>query len=51
LGVLKDLVGEPARPGKLAIPEYFGHPTPENDIPLADLGALYFKETAGDSNK
>jgi sucrose-phosphate synthase len=35
---------------RLAIPEYFGYPTPENDIPLADLGALYFKETEGDSN-
>jgi sucrose-phosphate synthase len=50
LGVLEDIIREPARPGELAIPEYFGYPTPENDIPLADLGALYFKGTEGESN-
>ena len=50
LGVLEDITREPARPNELAIPTYFTDPTPENDIPLADLGALYFKETEGDSN-
>jgi sucrose-phosphate synthase len=50
LSILGEMIREPARPGELAIPEYFGHPTPDNDIPPADLGALYFKETEGEPN-
>jgi sucrose-phosphate synthase len=50
LGVLEDIIRGPARPNELAIPGYFTNPTLENDIPLADLGALYLKETEGDSN-
>jgi sucrose-phosphate synthase len=51
LGVLEDIIREPARPNELVIPGYFTNPTPENDIPLADLGTLYIKETEGDLNQ
>ena len=51
LGVIQGLTQEPARLEELAIPEYFAYPTPETDIPLANLGALYFKGTEGESNE
>lgn len=41
--VLTDL---PMRGEAAEIPAYFRHPTPENDIPLRDLAALYFSERA-----
>lgn len=42
LGVIGDMLRGSASAGKLAIPEYFTHPTPESDITLSDLSALYF---------
>ena len=51
LGVIQGLTRQPTRTDELAIPEYFRHPTPDTDIPLADLGALYFKGTEGESKE
>ena len=42
LGVIEAMLKGPARKGGLPIPEYFTNPTPDRDIPLSDLAALYF---------
>jgi sucrose-phosphate synthase len=42
LNVIEDMLRGPARAGRLGIPEYFTHPTPETDISLSDLATLYF---------
>lgn len=41
--VIEAMLQGPAHTGQLAIPEYFAHPTPDRDIPLPDLAALYFR--------
>jgi sucrose-phosphate synthase len=40
---IEDVLRGPAHVGKLAIPEYFTRPTPDKDLPLSELAALYFK--------
>ena len=43
LSVVDDVLRSPTGDGELPIPGYFADPTPDTDIPLADLAALYFK--------
>jgi sucrose-phosphate synthase len=43
LDVIEAILREPARASGLAVPGYFTHPIPQNDIPLSDLSALYFR--------
>jgi sucrose-phosphate synthase len=43
LGVIESMLQGPAGNGGLTIPEYFTDPTPDTDIPLSDLAALYFR--------
>jgi sucrose-phosphate synthase len=42
--VLQTLPQQAARGREIAIPEYFRHPDPGRDTPLAELGAVYFEE-------
>jgi sucrose-phosphate synthase len=43
LGVVERMLERPAHVGELVIPAYFTDPRPDNDIPLFDLEALYFR--------
>jgi hypothetical protein len=42
--VIEQALAEPPAAGDLPIPPYFTHPTPENEIKLADLAQLYFTQ-------
>jgi sucrose-phosphate synthase len=41
---IEDVLRGSAQVGKLAIREYFTHPTPDTDLPLSELAALYFQK-------
>ena len=43
LNVIEDMLRAAAGDGELPISRYFTDPTPDTDVPLADLAALYFK--------
>lgn len=45
LGVIESISPGLMRAGQLPIPEYFKNSTPKTDIPLSDLGTLYFGQT------
>jgi sucrose-phosphate synthase len=42
LSTIEDLLRGPAHTGELPVTEYFENPTPDTDIPLSELAALYF---------
>ncbi len=42
LAAVEAMSGREHAAGELPIPTYFTHPTEETDVPLADLGVLYF---------
>jgi sucrose-phosphate synthase len=42
LDAIRDVLDGPSHEGTLPIPEYFADPSPETDIPLAELEAVYF---------
>ncbi len=44
LAVIEEMLDGPPHRGTLPIPDYFTHPGPETDIPLAALEGLYFTE-------
>jgi len=43
LGIVERMLERPAHVGELVIPTYFTNPRVDNDIPLFDLEALYFR--------